>query len=1369
MPLYTASSPPIMTSAHASSSRVVHRTTGVGQSLADLYNSRHAQESAGPSSRNSGSSSSLADLYNQRHDNETRKEQASSSSLADLYNKRHDEEGRKEKQPSSTSLADLYNRRYEDELQFNEEDDDVQEVAPRVQHRVRTGPSATVQTKRPQRPASLEISDDETPEPQSLLPSDIDELEEEQGEEQDDVDVDSTPLRDSQDQSQARSVSVAALSDRPEVVYVHRQSIPRRGALGASATRLTRESDDEADLQATPEPELPSGSASSLSALARPHASPSKLIIHSTSDSLGSESGTSTPPIAPHHRKAKGVSQALLGSTQEEESMNSLLRYDSTQQESAGGQQSDRVRTGSSDDVVFISDSSFDERPRSATPPQQRYRSPRLQPSSARSGSEPWPSTEGDVAITLPPAAQQMRERSAEQTDSHSASELQSSPESHQIPPLGGGLQSELERGAVSDADSDTPIITDARINDVRAVESSAGATTRDASDSDAQRIRYPRRARNVTDYNVKRAFERYEQDQNLDAHPAASVAVTIAPVDKRKKTPLPEETAPQEFFDALRTPGINKAANALTPHASFRDFLVAKARTDSAVAAASASAAPSTRSHDSHGILTEAEAQTIPRLHFGPTSLLNITVNAEDRGSLYQLKPSTRRWLGISGPGPLQLTEDDAEDKFVTPPRLGDRTPLNLTLKDLIPSHLDEERNTASSLRRAFGLHEGDGAGLIGRSRTSEALESAARHLRLGRAYKQPLPDTLRTFADMEHAESIRLEEYIADIQRLAVEAKAREQGQILVEVQNNEWIHTQFDSVGRKRFAKVRPFTGGEMRIYYDLKQSSPVLPEDDSQGYEVVKIVSPRKSPFGSRLASAPPIRGDSDAEEEENVFQSGSFQDADDRDAGRSSAFLQLNDPLARQETLPPQPRGIVPRKEAQPAMARSVGPQLAPKKFIEPQAAAKKPHCQPPPPDQKAAEPQPAPLKFKPAAAISTASSTSSNLRHAAPKPAPSKPKAPAAKGQRNLHSFFSTQPSPSQPLPKPPSKTASAPVSKPLTKSAPTPASATPKGKNKALGSDFKVWSSPSCTPDPEVQVIVDLTRSSSASESLAAGPVPTSSNSSSGDGKRRRDRSVSPTVAGSSSSKKRKEVVNGEPEKTKKTVGLGDGRVDAFIKAEARRREVLRRRAEEAQAQAKEEKRASASSRPKQNTRKSDVSSIVAVELPARPRDGATSAKRKRIGPKSVSSRHWEQEASCSSEASKQTVHVQLPPPPMFASPSPPKKARASSSSAVGGRQGGDGVSIQLPNATPSPSRGGWAGITGWYTNTRDTFSPTPADDQPRPKSKSGDKVKRKKDKGDKGKDREKQRGTRSDRERAKDNRQAKNLLLVLSQRRRK
>ncbi|SPO21042.1 uncharacterized protein UTRI_00519 [Ustilago trichophora] len=1366
MPLYTASSPPIMTNAHASSSRVVHRTsnTSVGQSLADLYNSRHAQESAGPSSKRGGSSSSLADLYNKRHDNERRREQTSSSSLADVYNKRHDEEGRKEKLTSSTSLADLYNRRYDDELQLSGEDDDVQEIIPTVQHQVRTGTSAIVQAKRSQRAVSLEISDDETPEPQSTHASDLDELEEEE----DNFDVDSTPLRDDQHQNPSRSLSIASLSDRPEVVYVHRQSIPRRGALGASATRLTRESDDEADLQATPEPELPSGSANSDPALARPHASSSKLMIHSTSDSLGSKSGTSTPPIAPHHRKGTSAPQALLGSTQgstqDEESMNSLLRFDSEHQETADGQQSDRVMTGPSDDIVFISDSSFDQPPRSATPPQQRSQSPNLQPSSTRSNSEPWSSTEGDALVVLPSAAQPMREKLAEQTDSRSASESRSSPELHHTSPLAGGLHSELEQGAVSDGDPDTPIITDARIKDVRAVESSAGATPGDASDSDAQRIRYPRRARNVTDYNVKRAFERYEQEQSLEAHPAASVAIGIAPAVKRKKTLLPEEIAPPEFLDALRTLGSNKAASVEGPHASFTEFLVAKAKTDSGVAAASASAIPLTRSHESRRILTEDEAQTIPQLHFGPTSFLNITVNTEDRGSLYQLKPRTRRWLGLSGPGPLQLTEDNAEEEPVTPPRVNNRTPLNLKLKDLITSHLDEESHTASSLRRAFGLHEGDGAGLIGRPRTSETLESAARHLRLGRAYKQPLPDTLRVFADMEHAESVRLEEYIPEIQRMAEEAKAREQGRILVEVQNNEWIHTQFDSAGRKRFVKVRPFMGGEMRIYFDLRQSSPVLPEQDSQGFEVVKIVSPRKSPFGSRRASAPSARGESDVEEmEEDVFQTGPVQAAGSGDAARSSDILQHNIPPARQEALAPQAWENVSRTEIQPAMTRRIEPQASPKKVIEPQARVEKP-LPPPPPAPKAAELQPAPSKLKPAAAISTASSSSSNPRYAASTCASSKSKASVAKGQRDIRAFFGNQLDSSEPLPKPSSKPAfvAAPGPKPSRRH--IPSSAKVQGKKKALSSNFKVWSSPSCTPDPEMQVIVDLTRSSSASESFASGPVTASSSSSGGDGKRRRDRSVSPT------SKKREEVANGEPQKKKKTVGLGGGTMDAFLQANARRREVLRRRrSEEAQARAKEEKHASTSSQHQQNASESGGSSFVAVEIPAMSRVGATSVKRKRIEPKSITSRHRDQQASSSSETSNHTVHLQMS-PPLFASPSPPKKAKPSSSSAAGGRRGGgDGGSIQLPNPTPSPSRGGWAGISGWYTNTRDAFSPTPIDDHHRTKSKLGDKVKRKNDKRDKVRDKEKQRATRSDRERAKDNRQAKNWLLVSSQRRQK
>ncbi len=85
MPAFASSPSPVMTSyptnAHAGSSSAAgpsrHRTVNAGQSLADLYNTRHAQESSGPSTA-AASSSSLTDLYNQAYKKEKRKAKPSS-------------------------------------------------------------------------------------------------------------------------------------------------------------------------------------------------------------------------------------------------------------------------------------------------------------------------------------------------------------------------------------------------------------------------------------------------------------------------------------------------------------------------------------------------------------------------------------------------------------------------------------------------------------------------------------------------------------------------------------------------------------------------------------------------------------------------------------------------------------------------------------------------------------------------------------------------------------------------------------------------------------------------------------------------------------------------------------------------------------------------------------------------------------------------------------------------------------------------------------------------------------------------------------------------------------------------------------------
>ncbi len=102
------------------------------------------------------------------------------------------------------------------------------------------------------------------------------------------------------------------------------------------------------------------------------------------------------------------------------------------------------------------------------------------------------------------------------------------------------------------------------------------------------KRGRYPRRARNVTDYNVKRRFERfeYEQAQLREANEATSTR----PVT-HKKMSLPVVMAPPDFFDALRSgKGKKSAAGGAEKTGSFADYLMDKVKTSSSSSASTSS-----------------------------------------------------------------------------------------------------------------------------------------------------------------------------------------------------------------------------------------------------------------------------------------------------------------------------------------------------------------------------------------------------------------------------------------------------------------------------------------------------------------------------------------------------------------------------------------------------------------------------------------------------------------------------------------------------------------------------------------------------------------------------------------------------------
>ncbi|KAJ1030230.1 hypothetical protein NDA16_001141 [Ustilago loliicola] len=229
---------------------------------------------------------------------------------------------------------------------------------------------------------------------------------------------------------------------------------------------------------------------------------------------------------------------------------------------------------------------------------------------------------------------------------------------------------------------------------------------------------RYPKRARNVTDYNVKRIFEKYERAQSADA--ASAPTHTPAPPPKPKKQPLPVVNAKPGFFDALRSKTASKPASGIVP-TSFADFLKARLNSEAATAAVRAAALAGT-AVTMPPKLTEAEARAITNEQFAPTALWNLSVRTDDRASLWQLKPSTRRWLGISTSSRSTANVDGA-----TTPTLptGERgPPLKLKLGDLITSHAGPAPN-ALDLRD--DLESFEGAGLIGRPKDALSLESAS------------------------------------------------------------------------------------------------------------------------------------------------------------------------------------------------------------------------------------------------------------------------------------------------------------------------------------------------------------------------------------------------------------------------------------------------------------------------------------------------------------------------------------------------------------------------------------------------------------------------------------------------------------------
>jgi len=857
--------------------------------------------------------------------------------------------------------------------------------------------------------------------------------------------------------------------------------------------------------------------------------------------------------------------------------------------------------------VIIISDSEMGEMP--VMPSSALLSDSEVQEASAGSESEQWHSTGGDAVAALDSSANPMRKETAEEREA--SEEMRGPTSSSRVSQVQGDVRAKPIAGMV--VDPDAPIIVDERLAEDPAAHSSAAATPGMVSDGDWQR-RYPKRARNVTDYNVKRAFERYER--------AKSEEIRSTQMDNSKpkkgsmsgKKPLPVVVASPAFFDAFQSQSTTKEAGRNAESSSFAAFLLAKAQSSASAASVLASNAVTLRSTDTPVGLTEAQAREIPDRGLDPAALWDIPVRTDDVGSLFQLKPSTRRWLGIAGPN--RQANIECEVNVLDLPKARPIQERKRKLSSFIATHCSARAHLD---RLPAVLDMFSDTALIGRARDAVTMESASRRIRLGRAVKLPLPATLRPIADMEHQEWVRLEENLPEISRMAEDWKLREQGHIMVDEEDADWIHTQLDITGRRRFSKLTCVTGGELRIYYDLHNDEPDKPDEADvpknriKRIKVVRRSSPTKSPSASRLASTS-VRDTSDPETETvaKLGGIGALATADS-DAGTPDM------PPARSEIPVP----VFDLQIPAPPPAAAVMPQQKQGKAVIPVAASK---VKPP---------------------VSSGPSSHSKL---APKTTSvPKVKAPitssGVKGTPDLRTFFTTQPSPQH-----------APA-----KSAPTTASAKAKGKARALDDDIKAWSHKERNTNSSAEIFIDLTHSSSASESIGS--------------RHKRVRSPSPSRSSSVSSKQTaisslRSGMMKRFDKKKRTVGLGSNN-DPFLVAEAKRKEAQKNRVSPVR---------SGSVNGAERT-----ATNVSVQLPALSSAGVRTKKRRRL--------------------SDEESEPGTPPPPPSRSPFKQHKAVVHHSSAGTSR---------LPQATPSPTRGGWQGISGWYTNTRDAFSPTPVDDRP-------------------------------------------------------
>ncbi len=110
-----------------------------------------------------------------------------------------------------------------------------------------------------------------------------------------------------------------------------------------------------------------------------------------------------------------------------------------------------------------------------------------------------------------------------------------------------------------------------------------------------------------------------------------------------------------------------------------------------------------------------------------------------------------------------------------------------------------------------------------------------------------------------MKSSKWVRLEEHLPEIERMAEENRARAEGKILIDVENEDWIQSQVDAAGRKTFSRLTCATGGTIKVYFARSESEATLVpqgEEGGQKFRIVRRASTVRSPSASRLGSVVP---------------------------------------------------------------------------------------------------------------------------------------------------------------------------------------------------------------------------------------------------------------------------------------------------------------------------------------------------------------------------------------------------------------------------------------------------------------------------------------------------------------------------------